>query len=51
MCPFDEGAWYRGSNTVNSRLVGFFFGVWEIVLSECEDGRFGSVIESAYSIK
>ena len=51
MCPCDEGACYPGSNTVNSRLVRFFFGVWEIVLSKCEDGQFGLVIESAYSVK
>ena len=30
-CPFEGGAKYPGSNTIASRLVGFFFGVWETV--------------------
>jgi len=30
-CPFEEGVEYPRSNTVASRLVGFFLGVWEIV--------------------
>ena len=30
-CPFEEGVEYPRSNTVASRLVGFFFGVWETV--------------------
>ena len=31
-------------------LLGIFLGGWETVLSASEDGRFGSIMESAYSL-
>ena len=45
MSPFIEGALYPRSSFVIPGLVGFFFGGGETVLSERENGRFGSILE------
>ena len=45
MSPFFEGVLYPRSDTVIPRLVGFFFGGGETILSERENGQFGSVLE------